>query len=57
MVTRHSFDQGLDDLHLDLIKMGSLVEESIDNTILALKKQDMGAGAAGFYKRRYNRQS
>ena len=41
MVTRHSFDQGLDDLHQDLIKMGSLVEESIDNTILALKKQDI----------------
>jgi phosphate transport system regulatory protein PhoU len=41
MVTRHSFDQGLDDLHLDLIKMGSLVEESIDNTIIALKKQDI----------------
>lgn len=41
MVTRHSFDQGLDDLHLDLIKMGSLVEESIDNTIHALKKQDV----------------
>ncbi len=41
MVTRHSFDQGLDDLHLDLIKMGSLVEESIDNTITALKKQDI----------------
>lgn len=41
MVTRHSFDQGLDDLHLDLINMGSLVEESIDNTILALKKQDV----------------
>lgn len=41
MVTRHSFDQGLDDLHLDLIKMGSLVEESIDNTIIALKKQDV----------------
>ncbi|NJD03845.1 MAG: phosphate signaling complex protein PhoU [Ruminiclostridium sp.] len=41
MVTRHSFDHGLDDLHLDLIKMGSLVEESIDNTIQALKKQDV----------------
>ena len=41
MVTRHSFDQGLDDLHLELIKMGSLVEESIDNTIAALKKQDV----------------
>lgn len=41
MVTRHSFDQGLDDLHLDLINMASLVEESIDNTILALKRQDV----------------
>ena len=41
MVARHSFDQGLDDLHIDLIKMGSLVEESIDNTIYALKKQDV----------------
>lgn len=41
MVTRHSFDQGLDDLHRELIKMGSLVEESIDNTIQALKKQDV----------------
>jgi phosphate transport system protein len=41
MVTRHSFDQGLDDLHLDLINMGSLVEESIENTILALKRQDV----------------
>ncbi len=41
MVARHSFDQGLDDLHLELIKMGSLIEESIDNTIRALKKQDV----------------
>jgi len=41
MVTRHSFDQGLEDLHLELIKMGSLVEESIENTIIALKKQDI----------------
>ncbi len=41
MVSRHSFDQGLEDLHLELIKMGSLVEESIDNTIMALKKQDV----------------
>ena len=41
MTARHSFDQGLDELHLDLIKMGSLVEESIDNTIRALKKQDV----------------
>lgn len=41
MVGRHSFDLGLEELHLDLIKMGSLVEESIDNTILALKNQDV----------------
>lgn len=41
MVTRHFFDQELEDLHMDLIKMGSLVEESIENTIIALKKQDV----------------
>ena len=41
MVTRHSFGKELEELHLDLIKMGSLVEESIENTILALKKQDI----------------
>lgn len=41
MTVRHSFDQGLEELHVDLIKMGSLVEESIDNTIRALKKQDV----------------
>lgn len=41
MPTRHSFEHDLEDLHLDLIKMGSLVEESIENTILALKKQDV----------------
>ncbi|HEX3027889.1 MAG TPA: phosphate signaling complex protein PhoU [Clostridia bacterium] len=41
MVTRHFFDKELEELHLELIKMGSLVEESIENTILALKKQDI----------------
>ena len=41
MVIRHSFEHELEELHLDLIKMGSLVEESIENTILALKKQDI----------------
>jgi phosphate transport system protein len=40
MVARHSFEAGLEDLHLDLIKMGSLVEESIDKTIKALVNQD-----------------
>lgn len=41
MVSRHSFDKSLEDLHLELVKMGSLVVESIENTILALKKQDV----------------
>ncbi len=41
MVTRHFFDKELEDLHFDLIKMGGLVEESIENTIIALKKQDV----------------
>lgn len=41
MVARHFFEKELEGLHLELIKMGSLVEESIDNTILALKKQDV----------------
>ena len=39
--TRHLFDKELEELHMDLIKMGSLVEESIENTITALKNQDM----------------
>jgi len=41
MVTRRSFEMELKELHMELIKMGSLVEESIENTILALKKQDV----------------
>lgn len=41
MVARHFFDKELEALHLDLIKMGSLVEDSIENTISALKKQDV----------------
>lgn len=41
MTTRHTFDNELEDLHLELIKMGSLVEESIENTIIALIKQDI----------------
>ncbi len=40
VTTRHFFDKELEELHLELIKMGSLVEESIENTIQALKKQD-----------------
>jgi len=40
-MTRHSFEQELEELHLEIIKMGSLVEESIENTVMALKKQDI----------------
>ena len=40
-MSRHLFEKELETLHLELIKMGSLVEESIDNTIIALKKQDI----------------
>jgi len=41
VTTRHFFDKELEDLHQNLIKMGSLVEESIERTIIALKKQDV----------------
>ncbi len=40
-MTRNSFEQELETLHMEMIKMGSLVEESIDKTIIALKKQDI----------------
>jgi phosphate transport system protein len=41
MVTRHYFDRELEELHMDLIKMCSLVEESIESAIHALIKQDV----------------
>lgn len=41
MVARHYFDKALEELHHELIKMGSMVEESIENAIHALKKQDV----------------
>lgn len=40
-MTRNFFEVELEALHMDMIKMGSLVEESIENTIVALKKQDI----------------
>lgn len=40
-MTRSFFDRELEELHLDMIGMGSLVEESIENTIIALKNQDI----------------
>ncbi|MDP4180064.1 MAG: phosphate signaling complex protein PhoU [Bacillota bacterium] len=48
VTTRHFFDKELEELHHELIKMGSLVEESIDNTIIALKKQDINMARAIF---------
>mgnify|MGYP001765551902 CR=1 FL=1 len=41
MPTRHYFDRELEELHFEMIQIASLVEESIENTILALKKQDV----------------
>ncbi|TYQ12711.1 UNVERIFIED_CONTAM: phosphate transport system protein [Acetivibrio alkalicellulosi] len=40
-MTRNYFEKELEQLHIEMIKMGSLVEESIENTIQALKKQDI----------------
>ncbi|MEG6614068.1 phosphate signaling complex protein PhoU [Pseudoclostridium thermosuccinogenes] len=40
-MTRHHFDKELEELHHELIRMGSMVEESIENAIYALKKQDI----------------
>lgn len=48
VTTRHFFDRELEDLHHDLIKMASLVEESIDNTMIALKKQDIAMARTVF---------
>lgn len=41
MELRHYFERELELLHTDLIKMANMVEESIENTIIALKKQDI----------------
>lgn len=40
-MVRHSFDKELENLQELMVKMASLVEESIENSILALKKQDI----------------
>lgn len=40
MVTRYAFDESLENLHLDLVRMASAVEKSIDDAILALKEKD-----------------
>jgi len=40
-VIRHELDRELQELHMDVLKMGSLIEESIDNMLLALVNQDV----------------
>lgn len=40
-MTRNQFDQELESLHNNMVKMASLVEESIERTISALKKHDV----------------
>lgn len=40
-MVRHSFDKELEQLHESMVRMAGLVEESIENSILALKKQDI----------------
>ncbi|OPX44275.1 hypothetical protein CLHUN_18290 [Ruminiclostridium hungatei] len=40
-MVRHSFDKELEQLHDLMVKMAGLVEESIENSILALKRQDI----------------
>ncbi len=47
-MTRNLFDKELEDLHNNMIKMASLVEESIENTITALRKHDIKLAARVF---------
>lgn len=40
MSARPTFEHELEQLNVDLIKMGALIEDAIENTITAFKKQD-----------------
>ncbi|SCG82566.1 Phosphate transport system protein phoU homolog [Proteiniborus sp. DW1] len=40
-MVRHAFDVSLENLNLDLVRMASAVEKSIDQSILALKNKDI----------------
>lgn len=40
MSARSEFDKELENLHLDLIRMGGMIEEAIDHSITALEKRD-----------------
>ena len=42
-MTRTSFDTGLKQLHDDLVKMGSIVEKQIHNSVEALANQDVSS--------------
>ncbi|MCT4687954.1 phosphate signaling complex protein PhoU [Vallitalea sp.] len=41
MPIRYNFEKKINELHYDLIKMGTLIEQSLDDAITALKKQDV----------------
>jgi len=41
MVTRHSFDQELESLREDLLRMGTLVSNAIQDAVQSLAKQDL----------------
>ncbi len=40
MSARNEFDRELEELHLEMIRMGGLIEEAIDRSITALEKRD-----------------
>ena len=40
MTARREFDRELETLHLDMIRMGGLIEDAIDKSITALEKRD-----------------
>lgn len=46
MSTRSIFDRELQNMHLDLLRMGAMVQDAIDKAILALKNQDQEAAEA-----------
>ncbi len=48
-MVRHSFDKELEYLQDLMVKMAGLVEQSIENSILALKKQDIDLAKKVYY--------
>ena len=45
MSARAEFDHELEQLHLDMIRMGGLIEDAIDKSIIALEKRDKDLAA------------